>query len=68
MRKNKPLDERRKTGQTSGTKMAFYSEINFLEQKVFWINSTHFDPLPDPSILPTQESIKEHQMGLLEAH
>ncbi|MFS7964700.1 hypothetical protein Hanom_Chr08g00753371 [Helianthus anomalus] len=22
---NKPLDERRKTGQTSGTKMAFYS-------------------------------------------
>ncbi|MFS8021632.1 hypothetical protein Hanom_Chr16g01429701 [Helianthus anomalus] len=25
MRKNKPLDESRKTGQTSGTKMAFYS-------------------------------------------
>ncbi|MFS7915270.1 hypothetical protein Hanom_Chr02g00163301 [Helianthus anomalus] len=27
MRKNKPLDESRKTGQTSGTKMAFYSNI-----------------------------------------
>ncbi|KAF5780026.1 hypothetical protein HanXRQr2_Chr11g0467401 [Helianthus annuus] len=27
MRKNKPLDEIRKTGQTSGTKMAFYSNI-----------------------------------------
>ncbi|MFS7957809.1 hypothetical protein Hanom_Chr07g00670761 [Helianthus anomalus] len=25
MRKNKPLDESRKTDQTSGTKMAFYS-------------------------------------------
>ncbi|MFS7958792.1 hypothetical protein Hanom_Chr08g00682861 [Helianthus anomalus] len=25
MRKNKPLDESRKTGKTSGTKMAFYS-------------------------------------------
>ncbi|MFS7921342.1 hypothetical protein Hanom_Chr03g00235671 [Helianthus anomalus] len=25
MRKNKPLDESRNTGQTSGTKMAFYS-------------------------------------------
>ncbi|MFS7908037.1 hypothetical protein Hanom_Chr01g00078471 [Helianthus anomalus] len=25
MRKNKPLDESRKSGQTSGTKMAFYS-------------------------------------------
>ncbi|MFS7917702.1 hypothetical protein Hanom_Chr03g00192271 [Helianthus anomalus] len=24
MRKNKPLDKSRKTGQTSGTKMAFY--------------------------------------------
>ncbi|MFS7978499.1 hypothetical protein Hanom_Chr10g00916211 [Helianthus anomalus] len=26
MRKNKPLDESRKTGQTSGTKRAFYSK------------------------------------------
>ncbi|KAJ0845792.1 hypothetical protein HanRHA438_Chr15g0717621 [Helianthus annuus] len=25
VRKNKPLDENRKSGQTSGTKMAFYS-------------------------------------------
>ncbi|MFS7949447.1 hypothetical protein Hanom_Chr06g00571681 [Helianthus anomalus] len=25
MRKNKPLNESRKTGRTSGTKMAFYS-------------------------------------------
>ncbi|MFS7959200.1 hypothetical protein Hanom_Chr08g00687821 [Helianthus anomalus] len=25
MRQNKPLDESRKTGQTSGTRMAFYS-------------------------------------------
>ncbi|MFS7988784.1 hypothetical protein Hanom_Chr11g01038951 [Helianthus anomalus] len=29
MRKNKPLDESRKTGQSSGTEMAFYS---FLEK------------------------------------
>ncbi|MFS7916922.1 hypothetical protein Hanom_Chr03g00183031 [Helianthus anomalus] len=28
MRINKPLDESRKSGQTSGTKMAFYSFIN----------------------------------------
>ncbi|MFS8011356.1 hypothetical protein Hanom_Chr14g01308121 [Helianthus anomalus] len=27
MRKSKPLDESRKSGQTSGTKMAFYSKI-----------------------------------------
>ncbi|MFS7922344.1 hypothetical protein Hanom_Chr03g00247971 [Helianthus anomalus] len=27
MRKNKHLDESRKTGQTSGTKMAFYPQI-----------------------------------------
>ncbi|MFS7921847.1 hypothetical protein Hanom_Chr03g00241751 [Helianthus anomalus] len=27
MRKNKPLDESCKTGQTSGTKMAFYSKF-----------------------------------------
>ncbi|MFS7907465.1 hypothetical protein Hanom_Chr01g00071661 [Helianthus anomalus] len=26
MRKNKPLDKSRKTGQTLGTKMAFYSK------------------------------------------
>ncbi|MFS8028200.1 hypothetical protein Hanom_Chr16g01507681 [Helianthus anomalus] len=28
MRKNKPLDESRKSDQTSGTKMAFYSRSN----------------------------------------
>ncbi|MFS8021390.1 hypothetical protein Hanom_Chr16g01426831 [Helianthus anomalus] len=28
MRKNKPLNESRKTGQTSGSKMAFYSNEN----------------------------------------
>ncbi|MFS7982558.1 hypothetical protein Hanom_Chr10g00964301 [Helianthus anomalus] len=28
MRKNKPLDKSRKTGQTSGTKMTFYSKRN----------------------------------------
>ncbi|MFS7897208.1 hypothetical protein Hanom_Chr00s007317g01737581 [Helianthus anomalus] len=28
IRKNKPLDESRKTGQISGTKMTFYSKIN----------------------------------------
>ncbi|MFS7976001.1 hypothetical protein Hanom_Chr10g00887371 [Helianthus anomalus] len=27
MRKNKPLDESRKTSQTSGTKMGFYSIV-----------------------------------------
>ncbi|MFS7931972.1 hypothetical protein Hanom_Chr04g00362291 [Helianthus anomalus] len=29
MRKNKPLNESRKTGQTSRTKMAFYSKMYF---------------------------------------
>ncbi|MFS7967363.1 hypothetical protein Hanom_Chr09g00784921 [Helianthus anomalus] len=29
MRKNKPMDEGRKTGQTLGTKMAFYSKKVF---------------------------------------
>ncbi|MFS7909921.1 hypothetical protein Hanom_Chr02g00100281 [Helianthus anomalus] len=28
MRKNRPLDESHKSGQTSGTKMAFYSNLN----------------------------------------
>ncbi|MFS7916353.1 hypothetical protein Hanom_Chr02g00176121 [Helianthus anomalus] len=28
MRKNKPLDESRKSSQTSGTKMAFYLRLN----------------------------------------
>ncbi|MFS7928268.1 hypothetical protein Hanom_Chr04g00318821 [Helianthus anomalus] len=28
MRKNKPLDKIRKTGQTSGTKITFYSSKN----------------------------------------
>ncbi|KAJ0778044.1 putative transcription factor C2H2 family [Helianthus annuus] len=32
MRKNKPLDESRKTGQTSGRKMAFYSMKNIILQ------------------------------------
>ncbi|MFS7928069.1 hypothetical protein Hanom_Chr04g00316561 [Helianthus anomalus] len=36
MRKNKPLDKSSKTGQTLGTKMAFYSKQN--DQKV----STYF--------------------------
>ncbi|MFS7990953.1 hypothetical protein Hanom_Chr12g01065031 [Helianthus anomalus] len=31
MRKNKHLDESRKSGQTSRTKMAFYSYFYFLE-------------------------------------
>ncbi|MFS8020638.1 hypothetical protein Hanom_Chr16g01417981 [Helianthus anomalus] len=39
MRKNKPLDESRKTGQTSGTKMAFYScsrvSLNEREEKIW---------------------------------
>ncbi|MFS7933733.1 hypothetical protein Hanom_Chr04g00383281 [Helianthus anomalus] len=30
MRKNKPLDETRKSGQTSWTKLAFYSLVNLL--------------------------------------
>ncbi|MFS8004843.1 hypothetical protein Hanom_Chr13g01230511 [Helianthus anomalus] len=34
--KNKPLDESRKTGQTSGTKMTFYSlqKVNNLDKSV----------------------------------
>ncbi|KAF5800157.1 hypothetical protein HanXRQr2_Chr07g0312791 [Helianthus annuus] len=30
MRKNKPLDKSRETGQTSGTKMTFYSVNKFV--------------------------------------
>ncbi|MFS7920236.1 hypothetical protein Hanom_Chr03g00222121 [Helianthus anomalus] len=30
MRKNKPLDESRKTGQITGTKMTFYSRIKYI--------------------------------------
>ncbi|MFS7902410.1 hypothetical protein Hanom_Chr01g00010971 [Helianthus anomalus] len=30
MRKNKPLEESRKTGQTLGTKVVFYSNYSFL--------------------------------------
>ncbi|MFS7980807.1 hypothetical protein Hanom_Chr10g00943551 [Helianthus anomalus] len=33
MRKNKALDECRKTGQTSGTKMAFYLFKNLISLK-----------------------------------
>ncbi|MFS7980122.1 hypothetical protein Hanom_Chr10g00935621 [Helianthus anomalus] len=35
MRKNKPLDESRKTGQTSGTKMAFYTLSNYQKSKYY---------------------------------
>ncbi|MFS7930962.1 hypothetical protein Hanom_Chr04g00350431 [Helianthus anomalus] len=40
MRKNKPLDKSRKSSQTSGTKMTFYSKIykkhnKILENKCF---------------------------------
>ncbi|KAJ0954327.1 hypothetical protein HanRHA438_Chr00c20g0851981 [Helianthus annuus] len=34
MRKNKPLDESRKTGQTSGTKMTFYSKQKYLPESI----------------------------------
>ncbi|MFS7916104.1 hypothetical protein Hanom_Chr02g00173201 [Helianthus anomalus] len=36
MRKNKPLDENRKTGQTSRTKMAFYSILKKHVPVVFY--------------------------------
>ncbi|MFS7951783.1 hypothetical protein Hanom_Chr07g00599221 [Helianthus anomalus] len=36
MRKNKPLDESRKNGQTSGTKMAFYY-CPFIQNQFFYI-------------------------------
>ncbi|MFS8034039.1 hypothetical protein Hanom_Chr17g01576531 [Helianthus anomalus] len=32
MRKNKPLDDSHKTGQTSETKMAFYTAINYINR------------------------------------
>ncbi|MFS7904464.1 hypothetical protein Hanom_Chr01g00036371 [Helianthus anomalus] len=32
VRKNKPLNESRKTGQTSGTKMKFYSKLFYGSQ------------------------------------
>ncbi|MFS8029795.1 hypothetical protein Hanom_Chr17g01526531 [Helianthus anomalus] len=37
MRKNKPLKKSRKTGQTSGTKMAFYSLLCFCFDFFFFI-------------------------------
>ncbi|MFS7914062.1 hypothetical protein Hanom_Chr02g00148951 [Helianthus anomalus] len=33
MRKNKPLDESHKTGQTSGKKMAFYSFSKYVTKR-----------------------------------
>ncbi|MFS7958663.1 hypothetical protein Hanom_Chr07g00681401 [Helianthus anomalus] len=33
MRKNKPFNESRKAGQTSGTKMTFYSSFSFKRLK-----------------------------------
>ncbi|MFS7962964.1 hypothetical protein Hanom_Chr08g00732661 [Helianthus anomalus] len=41
--KNKPLDESRKTGQTSGTKMTFYSKIKKLQTRMV-LMLTHLDP------------------------
>ncbi|MFS8033422.1 hypothetical protein Hanom_Chr17g01569361 [Helianthus anomalus] len=35
MRKNKPLDESRKSGQTSGMKMTFYSNNKLLDKRCF---------------------------------
>ncbi|MFS7928600.1 hypothetical protein Hanom_Chr04g00322681 [Helianthus anomalus] len=37
--KNKPLDESRKTGQTSGTKMTFYSKENKTNLKQLWLTA-----------------------------
>ncbi|MFS8031801.1 hypothetical protein Hanom_Chr17g01550231 [Helianthus anomalus] len=37
MRKNKPLEESRKTSQTSGTKMTFYSEIHYIANGSNWV-------------------------------
>ncbi|MFS8028312.1 hypothetical protein Hanom_Chr16g01509101 [Helianthus anomalus] len=37
MRKNKPLDESRKSGQTSGTKMALYSNTNLTLGTIMFI-------------------------------
>ncbi|MFS7950544.1 hypothetical protein Hanom_Chr07g00584481 [Helianthus anomalus] len=46
MQKNKPSDENRKSGQTSGTKMAFYSKYNkgkfFMMLIKICINPTYF--------------------------
>ncbi|MFS7981158.1 hypothetical protein Hanom_Chr10g00947701 [Helianthus anomalus] len=37
IRKNKPLDESRKSSQTSGTKMAFHSKVNiFTTKKIYF--------------------------------
>ncbi|MFS8027955.1 hypothetical protein Hanom_Chr16g01504821 [Helianthus anomalus] len=41
MRKNKPLDESHKTGQTSGTKMAF--GIVYAKSRL-WVTFNLFDP------------------------
>ncbi|MFS7989652.1 hypothetical protein Hanom_Chr11g01049411 [Helianthus anomalus] len=37
MRKNKPLDEIRKTGQTSGTKTAFYSSVFVIKPPILFV-------------------------------
>ncbi|MFS7951645.1 hypothetical protein Hanom_Chr07g00597551 [Helianthus anomalus] len=52
MRKNKPLDESRKTDQTSRTKMAFYTKTNkqlggcmhYAVKNRLWMPSNPFDP------------------------
>ncbi|MFS8014937.1 hypothetical protein Hanom_Chr15g01350521 [Helianthus anomalus] len=36
MRINKPMDESRKTGQTSGTKIAFYSKKIMCFEQTIW--------------------------------
>ncbi|MFS7903459.1 hypothetical protein Hanom_Chr01g00024311 [Helianthus anomalus] len=36
MQKNKPLDENRKSGQTSGTKMSFYSSFYLSRVRKFF--------------------------------
>ncbi|MFS7957734.1 hypothetical protein Hanom_Chr07g00669911 [Helianthus anomalus] len=45
MRKNKPLDESHKTGQTSGTKMAFYNLL-----KLESICCSFYSTLPNQKI------------------
>ncbi|MFS7901874.1 hypothetical protein Hanom_Chr01g00004691 [Helianthus anomalus] len=42
--KNKPLDESRKTGQTTGTEMAFYSETKYkINQHAKLVTTNYFN-------------------------
>ncbi|MFS8030793.1 hypothetical protein Hanom_Chr17g01538291 [Helianthus anomalus] len=56
MRKNKPLDESRKTNQTSRTKMAFYSFI--YKDKVLKSNTPNINKCKVEACLPMMDKVE----------